>query len=588
MAGDDAVARVGGAGIDAEDDHAGRDSARRPGRLPGDTNAARRRAAGVRAASWAYDDVRRSTSGRRPAACCVGAHRRFSIVPRMRLSVLDQSPISEGSTGRDALANTIDLARLADDLGYHRYWVAEHHGGADARRPGARGADRPARRGDAADPRRQRRRDAAALQPAQGRRDVQPARRAVPRADRPRPRPRRGHRPDDDVRAAARPPPGRARRLPRAARRAARLPRGRRCRPTTRSRGSPRSLPGRPEAPEPWLLGSSPQSAIWAAQLGLPYAFADFINRDGAGIATDYQRALRPRRRGSAAPRTAVAVLGARRRDRGGGVAARPPRSRMAMAMLRRGRLIAVPPVEQALRFLEAEGEPAIGGRAGSRRARPSRSAPGSRRVAQQYGADEVIVVTITYDHGARRRSYELLAEAFGLERGAADRPPSRRPARGPRRRRRSSRAPRRRRRAPPARRRAAAACVAPSSSSCTRVFGTCATSALSTSIPASSSAAAHGGEVGRLADDLEHVVVEPDVLGAGVDRDHQVVLGVALGVDHDDALLVEQVGDRARARRGCRRAWRTCGGPRSRCGCGCRSSPRRAARRRPGRSPRR
>src|SRR5579862_7889577 len=47
----------------------------------------------------------------------------------MLLSVLDQSPISEGSTGVDALHNTIDLARLADELGYHRYWVAEHHGG---------------------------------------------------------------------------------------------------------------------------------------------------------------------------------------------------------------------------------------------------------------------------------------------------------------------------------------------------------------------------------------------------------------------------------------------------------------------------
>src|SRR4051794_8254828 len=47
----------------------------------------------------------------------------------MRLSVLDQSPISEGSTGADALRNTVDLARLADELGYHRYWLAEHHGG---------------------------------------------------------------------------------------------------------------------------------------------------------------------------------------------------------------------------------------------------------------------------------------------------------------------------------------------------------------------------------------------------------------------------------------------------------------------------
>ncbi|MGZ4173781.1 MAG: MsnO8 family LLM class oxidoreductase, partial [Solirubrobacteraceae bacterium] len=47
----------------------------------------------------------------------------------MLLSVLDQSPIAEGSTGAEALHNTIDLARLTDDLGYHRYWVAEHHGG---------------------------------------------------------------------------------------------------------------------------------------------------------------------------------------------------------------------------------------------------------------------------------------------------------------------------------------------------------------------------------------------------------------------------------------------------------------------------
>src|SRR5436305_7814050 len=47
----------------------------------------------------------------------------------MRLSVLDQSPISEGASGADALQNTVDLARLADSLGYHRYWVAEHHGG---------------------------------------------------------------------------------------------------------------------------------------------------------------------------------------------------------------------------------------------------------------------------------------------------------------------------------------------------------------------------------------------------------------------------------------------------------------------------
>src|SRR3954470_18617073 len=46
----------------------------------------------------------------------------------IRLSVLDQSPISEGSTGADALKNSVDLARFTEELGYERYWVAEHHG----------------------------------------------------------------------------------------------------------------------------------------------------------------------------------------------------------------------------------------------------------------------------------------------------------------------------------------------------------------------------------------------------------------------------------------------------------------------------
>ncbi len=43
------------------------------------------------------------------------------------LSVLDLSPVSAGSTAAQALRNTLDLARLADQLGYVRYWVAEHH-----------------------------------------------------------------------------------------------------------------------------------------------------------------------------------------------------------------------------------------------------------------------------------------------------------------------------------------------------------------------------------------------------------------------------------------------------------------------------
>jgi luciferase family oxidoreductase group 1 len=78
------------------------------------------------------------------------------------------------------------------------------------------------------------------------------------------------------------------------------------------------TLPGRPEKPEPWLLGSSQQSAIWAAELGLPYAFADFINSAGIEIAANASPSTntpRPSRRrpspcGRSAPRATSRLKG--------------------------------------------------------------------------------------------------------------------------------------------------------------------------------------------------------------------------------------------------------------------------------------
>jgi luciferase family oxidoreductase group 1 len=46
---------------------------------------------------------------------------------KIQLSVLDQTPIRRGSTAHEALQETIQLARLADRLGYSRYWLSEHH-----------------------------------------------------------------------------------------------------------------------------------------------------------------------------------------------------------------------------------------------------------------------------------------------------------------------------------------------------------------------------------------------------------------------------------------------------------------------------
>jgi alkanesulfonate monooxygenase SsuD/methylene tetrahydromethanopterin reductase-like flavin-dependent oxidoreductase (luciferase family) len=79
--------------------------------------------------------------------------------------------------------------------------------------------------------------------------------------------------------------------------------------------------------------------------------------------------------------------------------------------------LIAVPPVETAQRFLADEGVPPeslpVGRRivAGS----PQRVRAELERLAANYGAEELLVVNMLHDHAARRHSYALIAEAFGL-----------------------------------------------------------------------------------------------------------------------------------------------------------------------------
>jgi len=46
----------------------------------------------------------------------------------MKLSILDQAPISTHMTVKEALSNSVELAKLADEMGYTRFWLAEHHG----------------------------------------------------------------------------------------------------------------------------------------------------------------------------------------------------------------------------------------------------------------------------------------------------------------------------------------------------------------------------------------------------------------------------------------------------------------------------
>jgi luciferase family oxidoreductase group 1 len=340
----------------------------------------------------------------------------------MRLSVLDQSPVSEGSTGAQALHNTLDLAALADRLGYHRYWVAEHHGGpmlASASPEALIGPIAAATTGIRVGsggvmlPHYSPFKVAetftilAALYP--GRIDLGLGRAAGtdPLTTFALQRDRRQASPDDFPQQLAELLGYLEQTLPE---------------DHPFARLAP-VLPGRPELPSVWLLGSSPQSGIWAAELGLPYAFADFINPGGAEIAARYRERFQPARQRTASyTAVAVWVLCAPSDEEAQYLASS---SRMTMTLLRRGRLIAVPPPEQATEFLRREGardgrpKSGAGEPSGGRRAiigSPDTVRAGLEEVQAQYGADEVIAVTITHDHEARKRSYELLAEAVALD----------------------------------------------------------------------------------------------------------------------------------------------------------------------------
>lgn len=329
--------------------------------------------------------------------------------------MLDQSPISEGSCGREALANTLDLARLADRVGYHRYWVAEHHG-----TPMLAGASPEVLVGPiAATTRRLRVGSGGVLLPHYsplkvaesfsvlsalfpGRIDLGVGR--SPGTDRVTisalRRDRRRLAPDDFA--------------PQLAELLAYL-RGRFGADDPFRRLA--ALPGGDERPEVWLLGSSLDSARWAAKQALPYVFADFINPDGGESAERYRSALAAAEAPGAA-RVAVAVwaICAESDDEAHRLASS---SRMCTTLLRQGLHIPVPPIGKAERFLAGREDSSLRGPSG----RPWRRVLGSpdtvraglQAVAAEYGAEEVIVVGITHEHAARRRSYELIAQAFAL-----------------------------------------------------------------------------------------------------------------------------------------------------------------------------
>jgi luciferase family oxidoreductase group 1 len=318
----------------------------------------------------------------------------------MRLNILDQCPIAEGSSAGDALRSTIELAKRADQLGYGRYWLAEHHG-----TPGLACNSPEVMIGPVA---------AATSKIRVGSGGVMlPHYSPLKVAE------------NFSMLAALFPDridlgigraPGTSAQIAFALQRDRRQPSPDDFREQMDellgyfSRGL-REL--RFQSPEVSLLGSSPQSAVWAAELGLPYVFADFINPNGAAMAAHYREHFRP----SATlpkPRVSVAVwaLCAETDEEALRISSS---ARMMLLHLFRGRLIPVPSVEKAMAFLAKEGLP-VGSVPEGRRiitGSPERVRESIERVAAEYGADEVFVVNIVHDPAARIRCYELIAQAF-------------------------------------------------------------------------------------------------------------------------------------------------------------------------------
>jgi luciferase family oxidoreductase group 1 len=332
----------------------------------------------------------------------------------IRLSVLDQSPIRSGGTPAQAIAESIALAQACERWGYHRYWVAEHHSSEGL--AGAAPEILAARLGAATSTMRigtggvmlshysalkvaEQFRMLETLYP--GRIDI-----GIGRA------------PGSDyvtARALAHGPgalgieefPRQIQDLLAYLRDT--LPDGH---PFAGVSAQPRGT----TMPEPWLLGSSDQSALYAAYFGCAFSFAQFITeRMGPEIMASYRTQFRPsvwfdKPEGS----IGVAVICADTDE----AADRLARSRdLSRLRMEQGILGPVPTVEEAETYAYSHEEKL---RVAFNRQRQVIGNPAQCKaklldLAGKYAVDELVVVTITYDFAARLKSYELLAREFGL-----------------------------------------------------------------------------------------------------------------------------------------------------------------------------
>ena len=336
----------------------------------------------------------------------------------VNLSVIDQAPVSEGSTPADALRNTLELARLADRLGYARYWLAEHHAIAALASPSpevliARVAAETSRirvgSGGVMLP------HYSALKVAENFRVLHalyPDRidLGVGRAPGGTPLDSFALRRDRDHYP---PPDDFGRQLPELlAFLNHDFPANH---PFSRIAVSP-EMPG---APEVWLLGSSLWSASAAAQLGLPYAFAHFIEPGPTRGALEHYRQNFAASRSLLRVPHAMLALGVVCAETDGEAERLILSARLFRRRIRQGDVRPIPTVETALQELGPSPAPAahelnegypryvVGS--------PAKVRDQLTLMADELRVQELMVVTIVHDHSARMRSYELLADAFEL-----------------------------------------------------------------------------------------------------------------------------------------------------------------------------
>lgn len=331
------------------------------------------------------------------------------------LSVLDQSPVRSGGTPAQALAETIQLAQRCEELGYHRFWVSEHH--AMDGLAGVAPEVLLARLG--AETRHIRLGSGGVMLPHYSPYKVAEVFKLLETLY-----PRRidlgvGRAPGGDPYTAAALRYGSTlgpQHFPNQVADLSALLRDET--PRTPGMEQARAMPPVDSPPALWMLGSSDDSAVLAGLFGLPYACAQFIN---PAVRDDVIHIYRQRFRPSPWAERPYAALGvfvicAETEAE----AQHLLRSRelwyVRLATTPHGGLLPSP--EEAAAHVYRAQERALMGRHDSSLivGTPEQVATRLRSVAAQFGADELIVVSITWDFAARCRSYQLLAEAWGLQ----------------------------------------------------------------------------------------------------------------------------------------------------------------------------